>query len=303
MPARLLVFPVDAGRRLDQFLAAATALSRRRARTLIAEGRVAVDGRPVKVQSRPVETAAVVDVVLPAAGLGVPERPQPPAVEIRYRDRHLVVAVKPAGVLSQPSEHQRQGELALDQRLALWLALEEGRRPELHLIHRLDRDAGGLLLFARTKAAAASLSRALREGGIERRYRAVVEGRPVFERCTADGPIARVASGAWRFEVAEGGRPARTEVEVERLGDGWAVVRCRLVTGRTHQVRVHLAHLGHPVVGDRLYGSRPAGAPRLLLHAEELAFRRPGDGRPVTVTAALPEELGRYLDDVPPGGE
>jgi 23S rRNA pseudouridine1911/1915/1917 synthase len=292
---RLVVAREHAGLRLDRWLAAVSELSRRRARALVAAGRVAVGGRPVRVQSRRLGTGDVVEVALPAAELGVAGMAAPSPLEILYRDPSLIVVAKPAGVLSQPAARRRSGELALDERLRDQLARDEGRRPELYLIHRLDRGASGVVVFARTRKAAAALSEAFRDGRAERRYRAVVEGRPGFDRRTVEAPIARDASGGWRFEVAPEGRPAATEVEVERQGESWAVVRCRLLTGRTHQVRVHLAWLGHPVVGDRLYGSA-LPASRLLLHAEALTLPHPVTGEELRLTAALPEAFRRLIE-------
>lgn len=291
LPTRLLVFPELAGERLDRFLAAATALSRRRARVLVEAGEVWLNGRPVRQQSRTLELADVVDVRQPASDLGVPARPAPPAVEILYRDPFLLFAAKPAGVLSQPAEYRREGELAFDEQVALRLALEEGKPPFLRLVHRIDRGTSGVLLFATDRRALAPLSRAWREGRAERRYLAVVEGRLAGAR-TIEAPIARSPEAGWRFEVAAGGKPARTDLEPLSAGEGWTLVACRLGSGRTHQVRVHLAHLGHPVLGDRLYGGREA--PRLMLHAQRLTLPHPRSGEMLSVEAPLPAELGRY---------
>lgn len=302
---RLVVPPEHAGLRLDQLLAAATALSRRRARGLISAGEVVVDGRPVRVQSRPVELATVVDVRLPAAELGVPSVPELPPVEIAWEDADLLVAVKPPGVLSQPAERRRPGELAFDERVALALALREGARPFLRLLHRLDRVTSGLLLFARRPQALPPLTAALRGGRLDRWYLAVVEGEPTGPGSvvTVTAPLARDPSGAWRFVVAPAGRgrPAETRVEVIGRAAGRTLVCCRLVTGRTHQVRVHLAHLGTPVVADRLYGARDRDAPRALLHAWRLRLPHPhpdlSGNEPLTVTAPWPDDFPAGFED------
>lgn len=295
---RLLVLPEHSRLRLDQFLAAATGLSRRKAREVIGQGLVRLDGEPLRILSRTVRTAQVVEVGLSPGELEVPAEPETPPVSIVYEDAALLVADKPAGVLSQPTERPEPGDLAMDQRLRLHLAARDGRRPYLALIHRLDRVASGLLVLAKTQKAAGPLSEAFRRRRAERWYLAVVEGEPDFERLTADRPIARARGFDWKFETTiagdPDGKPARTEVEVETVGEGWARLRCRLDTGRTHQVRVHLADLGHPVMGDRLYGAT-GDAPRVLLHAVDLALPHPETGETLHLHAEPPEELGPYL--------
>ncbi len=289
---RLVALPSQAGLRLDQFLAEATRLSRRRARVLAGEGHVLRDGKVARILSRPVEAGTVVDLVELAEDLGVPPRPELPAVSIVHEDPWLVVVDKPAGVLSQPAEERAAGELAEDERLLLFLAMREGRPPFLRLVHRLDRVTSGLLLFARSPAATEPLARLWREGRVERRYVAIVEGRPDFESRLVEAPIGRVAGGAWRFEVSPAGKRAATEVRVIEAGDRFSRVECLLRSGRTHQVRVHLAHLGHPVAGDHLYGARDPGPTRPLLHAAELALPHPKDGRPLRLVAPESADFG-----------
>jgi len=292
---RLVVPPRHAGSRLDRFLAEATALSRRAARRLAEAGLVWRNGRPVRVLSRRLETGDVVDVLRPPDELGVPPRPELPAPRIVWEDRWLVVADKPAGMLSQPAEGQDPDELALDQQLVLYLALREGRRPRLHLAHRLDRLTSGLLLFTRLPEAAAAVERAWREGRVNRTYLALVEGVPEWDRRRIEAPIGRDPGHAWRFRVDPRGREAVTEAEVTLRLPAAALVRCRLVSGRTHQVRVHLAHAGHPVVGDLLYGARPGRARRPLLHAARLVLPHPRTGRPLDLVAPLPADLRSAL--------
>ncbi|MCB1057561.1 MAG: RluA family pseudouridine synthase [Acidobacteria bacterium] len=288
---RLLVPPSLAGERLDRFLPAVTTLSRRRSRDLVAAGEVWRNGQPLRVQSRQLAAGDVIDVLRPAVELGVPPRPELEPVEVLHEDRSLLFANKPAGVLSQPAERRREGETALDERLLLQLALAAGRPPFLRLVHRLDRGTSGVLLFATDPRALPPLSSAWREGRVQRRYLAVVSGCPPAEE-EVEQPIARV-EGAWRFEVEPGGKPARTRIRRLNEGDGWSLVECQLETGRTHQVRVHLAHLGYPVLGDRLYGGPPGDRP--LLHAAELTLPHPRTGKALTVTAPPPQDLTPYL--------
>ncbi len=295
---RLLVFPEHDGLRLDQFLAAATALSRRAARSAIGAGEVARNGQPTRVQSREVATADVVDVARPPDDLGVPPRPDLPPLTVLHRDRWLVAVAKPAGVLSQPSSRPDR-DLALDQLTALHLAVSDGVPPFLRLVHRLDRLTTGVVLFAGNPQATAPLARAWSERAVERRYLAVVEGRPDESSFVVDRPIGRDPGHRWRFRIADGGRDARTEVRVAApLDDDLCLVECRLDTGRTHQVRIHLSHCGHPVVGDRLYGAaRLDLAPRPLLHAAVLALPHPKSGDPLRLVAPLPDDMAAYVPD------
>ncbi len=264
---RLVVFPRHRGLRLDQFLAEATALSRRRARVLAGAGLVWRNGTAARILSRRVVPGDIVDVLRPPEELEVPPRPVLPPVDILWQDRWLVLADKPAGVLSQPAEGQKPDELAFDQRMLLHLAVGEGRRPELHLVHRLDRVTSGVLLFTRHHEAAAPVQRAWSQGKVQRLYLAVVEGVPPFDEMVVDEPIARDPGHAWRFKVSHEGRSAVPRVRVLARLSGISVVACSLVTGRTHQVRVHMASLGHPVLGDGLDGGRAAPAPRPPLPA------------------------------------
>lgn len=299
---RLVVPPRQDGERLDRFVAEATGWPRRRVRALIAEGRVWRNGEAVRVQSRTLEPGDVVDA-LTGPGLPPVARPADPSMPpVLLEDRWLVAVDKPAGVLSQPAENMAEGELALDQQLLMAMAYRDGRRSFLRLVHRLDRTTSGVLLFARTQEALAPLDRAWREGHAERRYLAIVTGDPASAPATTvvDQPIGRDPGHPWRFRVDDAGRPARTEVEiVTGMVPGTLIARCRLRTGRTHQVRVHLAALGFPVLGDRLYGGQP-GPERPLLHAHTLGFPHPRSGQRVTVVSPPPADLTPYLPEPMP---
>ncbi len=293
---RLVVTPDHDGLRLDQLLAAATGLSRRRARAVASEGLVRRNGDVSRVLSRPVATGDVVDVRLSAEELGVPAEPVLPEVDVLFDDERVAVVDKPAGVLSQPAEHRAPGELAMDERLLLQLASRSGRRPFLRLVHRLDRVTSGTLLFARSQAALAPLARAWREQRAVRVYLAVVEGRPARAVATISDRIERDPGHAWRFRTGAGGRAAHTVVHLlAERPDGTSVVACRLLTGRTHQVRVHLAASGTPVVGDRLYGAVMPGSERPLLHAAVLRLPHPTTGETLEVAAPAPSDLASFL--------
>lgn len=294
---RLLVVPRFDGERLDLFLAGATTLSRRAARRLLGDGLVWRNGSAIRVQSRTVETGDVIDVLLPPHELGVEREPAIERPAVLHHDPWLLVAAKPAGVLAAPAERMAPNELAFDQQVLLAVALETGRRPFLRMVHRLDRTTSGAVLFARCREALAPLSRAWKEGGVERVYLAVVEGQPAKDHNEIDLPIARDRSHAWRFTTDPGGQPSRTLYRVAaRLEGDLALLECRLDTGRTHQVRVHLAAVGHPVLGDRLYGSRRADeVGRALLHAWSLALPHPKSGERLHVTCPPPDDLLPFM--------
>ena len=294
---RVVVTREHEGARIDIFLAAVTDLSRRAARRLLADGAVWSNGRPVRVQSRTVTPGDVIDILQASAELGIGPLPDTAKPTILYQDHWLLVAAKPAGVLSATAENMQPGELAFDQQVLVAMAVEEGKRPFLRLLHRLDRVTSGAILFARHSEALPALTAAWREGLVERVYVAVVEGHPEFEQTSIDRPIARDRSHAWRFTTDPTGRTATTRAQViSRLDSGLAVVRCRLITGRTHQVRVHLAAVGHPVLGDRLYGSQRADeAPRPLLHAASLTLPHPRSGERLRVVCPAPDDIGFFL--------
>jgi RluA family pseudouridine synthase len=296
---RLIVMPGDAGLRLDQFLAAATSLSRRAARRLIETGSVIRNQEPVRVQSREVETGDAIDLLQPPDDLSALREAPSPSPELLFEDEWLLIADKPAGVLSQPAEHAQPDDLAFDQLLLLDLAQRHGRRPFLRLVHRLDRLTSGAFLCALNPQALPPLTRAWAEGRVDRRYLALVEGHPDFDTEDVRLPIARDPDHAWRFLATDEGRQAHTRLRViDRGPDDIAVLECRLMTGRTHQVRVHLAAIGHPVVGDRLYGSRRLSvAERPLLHATMLALPHPRDGRPMRVISPPPSDIAGMLGD------
>ncbi len=296
---RLLVLPSREGARLDVFIPETVGISRRRSRSLIAQGAVWRNGQPIRVQSRTLEYGDVIDI------LDADFKPDPPPwrpehLELIFEDRWIAVANKKAGVLTQPSENSRREELALDQHLLLWMAYRDGQRPFLRTVHRLDRLTSGLVVFAHNPQALPALDRSWRSGRVERLYLALVEGHPNEDRGVIDAPIGRDRSHAWRFKEDRRGKAATTRFRVIQRADHWSAVVCRLETGRTHQVRVHLAHLGHPVLGDHLYGSTNREAPRPLLHAWALAFPHPSDKSPLRLTAPIPSVMTTILGENAP---
>jgi 23S rRNA pseudouridine1911/1915/1917 synthase len=293
---RTVVRPEHQGARVDVYLASATELSRRAARRLLSDGGIWLNGRPIRVQSRTLVTGDVVDILRRPAELGMDGNPPPASPSMLHEDSWLLAAAKPPGVLSAPAEKMRPGELSLDQQVLLSLAFGQGRRPYLHVVHRLDRMTSGVMVFSRHSEANAPLAAAWKSGRVARSYVAVVEGHPGFEKTIIDEPIGRDRSHAWRFIADPHGKPAATEVEVAaRLEGDLAVVRCTLITGRTHQVRVHLASAGHSVLGDRLYGSTRCSPPdRPLLHAHSISLPHPRTGKTLQVICPFPADMEEY---------
>jgi 23S rRNA pseudouridine1911/1915/1917 synthase len=286
----LLVEPEAVGERLDVFLARAAG-SRAAAQRLIAAGRVLVDGEP-RAKRHTVAAGERVTIA-PADEAPAPEVPDAPYA-IVYEDEHLLVIDKPAGVVVHPARGHEAGTLA--QALAGRAAGGDDPR-RAGIVHRLDRDTSGLLVVARTEPAHAALKEQLRHREITREYLALVEGRPAARAGTIDAPLGRDRRMRTRVSTdTDEPRPAVTHFEVEQPLTGFTLLRVRLETGRTHQIRAHLLAIGHPVAGDREYGrSGLLGLERQFLHAERLAFRHPVTGEPVDVRSPLPGDLRAAL--------
>lgn len=209
---------------------------------------------------------------------------------IRYRDPCLLVIDKPAGLVVHPGAGRREGTLA---QLLEGIARGGEDRERAGIVHRLDRDTSGLMLVACEEACYRRLQQALAARQIEREYLALVAGHPPARTGTIDAPIGRDPRERKRMSVRRSsGRPARTHFSVIELLPESALLAVRLETGRTHQVRVHMQAIGHPLVGDRRYGG-PAltGLARQFLHARRLAFAHPRDGRRMEIRSELPEDL------------
>jgi 23S rRNA pseudouridine1911/1915/1917 synthase len=293
-----LVVPADAaGMRLDRFLSTAPGVgTRSQAKLLIDAGCVRVDGA-ARRNARPLRAGARVEVELRVAE---PLAVEPEALPLRvlYEDEHLLAIDKPAGMVVHPAPGARRGTLvnALAHRLGALPGAGAPERPGI--VHRLDRDTSGVLLVARTVAALEALARQFRERTVEKRYLAVVRGTLTPATGRIDRPIGRHPRERKRMSVrSRRGRAAITRwAVVERL-PGATVVRLAPETGRTHQLRVHLAAAGHPIVGDRVYGARRAGRdavpafPRQALHAEEIGFTHPASGARLLVRAPLPPDI------------
>jgi 23S rRNA pseudouridine1911/1915/1917 synthase len=290
----LVVGEADAGARLDRFLADAAG-SRARAARLIETGAVRVDGRIV--QKRHVVCAGE-RVTLSSAAVPA-EAPADGAEEvdfgIAFEDAHLIVVDKPAGVVVHPARGHRTGTLA--QALAGRAAGgEEAWRAGI--VHRLDRDTSGLLVVAKSDEVHRKLKELLAERQLHREYTALVDGVPPARSGTVDAPIGRDRRDRVLVSIdTDVPRPAVTHFEVLRVLDSSdALLRVVLETGRTHQIRVHLAAIGHPVTGDVAYGgSRRFGLERQFLHAARLAFVHPVSGEALDLASPLPEDLAAAL--------
>ena len=275
--------------RLDVYLGGVVG-SRAKAQRLIDAGLVRVDGvvRPKRFVLTGGE-AVEVDEPAPERVVDVP----PAAFRVAYEDSDLLVIDKPAGVVVHPGVGHAEGTLV--QALAGRVAGGPPERPGV--VHRLDRDTSGLLLFARSEAVLAALQAALRAREITREYLALVEGRPPARRGTIDAPLGRDRRVRTRISTdTDDPHEAITHFAVERALPEDTLLRVTLETGRTHQIRAHLLAIGFPVVGDPEYGgTRKYGLSRQFLHAERLAFNHPQSGASLDLRAPLPEDLVRAL--------
>ena len=286
-----------AGERVDRAVALRTGWSRAEVQALLARGAVRIDGRsPAK--SHRLVAGAVVELLEEPEAVG-PPGPEPVPVDLRVVDADVLVVHKPAGLVVHPGAGHEHGTLVhgLVARFPELAVVGEPSRPGI--VHRLDRDTSGLLVVARSPSAYDALVGALAARAVERRYLALVRGVPDAPRAVIDAPIGRAARHRTQMAVRDAGRPARTRYEVLAVDAERrvALLDCELETGRTHQIRVHLAAIGHPVVGDPVYGPGAGGveASRPFLHAYALAFAHPRTGDRVETEAALPAELSQVL--------
>lgn len=292
---RTVVAEGEGGERLDRLVAAHADISRTRAKALVESGAVAVSGARVERPSHRVAVGETVTAEVPT--VGAPVRADPSiGVDVVHEDDAVLVVDKPAGMVVHPGAGRTGGTL-VDGLLAGYPELA-GVGPDHRpgIVHRLDRGTSGLLVVARTEAARSALVAELAEHGVEREYQTVVWGRVGAARGIVDAPIGRSRRDPTRRAVVEDGRPARTHYEVQARyedPDQASLLECRLETGRTHQIRVHLAAIDHPVVADAAYGGArtDVGLDRPFLHARRVAFTHPVSGRRVEVESPLPDDL------------
>jgi 23S rRNA pseudouridine1911/1915/1917 synthase len=311
---REAIAPAEAaGTRADRFLAGALeGLSRSRVKALIEAGLVTRDGVPLTDPAEAVRAGARYAARIPPATPATPAAQAIP-LTILFEDRDLIVLDKPAGLVVHPAPGNQDGTLV---NAVLAHAGEElsgiGGEARPGIVHRLDKDTSGVMVVAKTERAHTVLSAAFANRDLDREYLALVWGLPATAAGEMEAPIGRHPMDRKRMAVVgRGGKPALTRWKLERgYGTAAALLRCRLATGRTHQIRVHLSHIGHPIVGDPVYLRRtPATArllpeatrdallafPRQALHAETLGFRHPVTGQALSFRAAPPPDMAALL--------
>ena len=297
----MIVDAAQAGQRLDSLLAQALPeLSRSRLQQLVREGNLSADGARIADPSRRVKAGERLELVVPPPVDATP-RPQSTALDILYEDEHLLVLVKPAGTVVHPAPGHDDGTLvnALLAHCGDSLSGIGGvRRPGI--VHRIDREVSGVLVVAKHDRAHVGLSAQFTVHSVDRVYEAIVWGLPATASGTVDRPIGRHPGDRKRMAIVRGGKRAVTHWKLlEACGTRAARLAVELETGRTHQIRVHLSSLGHPIVGDRLYGRRTGPVPaaaralldgfgRIALHARDLGFDHPITGQRLFFTCPVP---------------
>jgi 23S rRNA pseudouridine1911/1915/1917 synthase len=304
-----IVPPALDGERIDRVVALLADVSRNRASIAIAAGAVRLCGAVVTQRSRKVraDEELVVDG-LEREAVHAPEGDATVVVSVLYEDDDVIVVDKPSGLVVHPGAGNMDGTLVngLLARYPEMAGVGSATRPGI--VHRLDLGTSGALAVARSQEAYDSLVSQLAERTVGRGYLALVWGRPEAPTGVVDAPIGRSIKDRTRMAVIGSGRPARTHYDVEetRVEPATSLLRCRLETGRTHQIRVHLSAIGHPLVGDRAYGGEREGLPegptldRPFLHAAHLAFEHPVSGERLAFDAPLPADLVGLLDRLGP---
>jgi 23S rRNA pseudouridine1911/1915/1917 synthase len=288
------------GERLDAALARMFGLSRATAAELISSGLVLLGGRTAAKSDR-VPAGEWLDVTLPAAAPVAPVPRAVPGLAVVYEDDDIVVVDKPRGVAAHPTPGWT-GPTVLEGLLAAGHTIAtSGAAERQGIVHRLDANTTGLMVLAKSEPGYSALKQAFREREVDKRYHALVQGHPDPLRGTIDAPIGRHPAGDGRFAVVTGGRPSITHYDTLEAFRGASLTEIVLETGRTHQIRVHMAALRHPCAGDRLYGADPVfaehlGLTRQWLHAVELGFAHPADGRRMEFTSGYPDDLAHALD-------
>ena len=283
------------GRRLDVLLSEASGLTRSRIATLVEEGNVTVEGKPAAKAGLKTKEGQAIVLTVPAPKPAIPEAQDIP-LTILYEDADLAVVVKPCGMVVHPAAGNEDGTLvnALLHHLDSLGGIGGELRPGI--VHRLDKDTSGLLLVAKNDASQLALSEQLSARTMEKHYRALVEGTIREDSGRIEAAIARSKKDRKKMAVDDEGREAITEWTVLARGRGVSLLDVHILTGRTHQIRVHMRHIGHPVCGDPIYGSaKGAKVPRLMLHAYSLSFTHPRTGERLTFTAELPEAFRRGM--------
>lgn len=289
------------GERLDAALARMLGFSRSKAAELVTAGQVLLDGRPAMKSDR-VAPGSWLDVEMPEPA-GPPQvvAEPVPGLRVLHDDAHVVVVDKPVGVAAHPSPGWYGPTVVGGLAVAGYRVSTSGAAERQGIVHRLDVGTSGVMVVAKSEHAYTLLKRAFRGREVDKRYHAVVQGYPDPSSGTVDAPIERHPVHDYKWAVVSGGKPSITHYETLEVFPAASLLEIRLETGRTHQIRVHMAALRHPCVGDVTYGADPALAARLgltrqWLHAVRLGFVHPGTGEWVEFTSQHPEDLARALD-------
>jgi 23S rRNA pseudouridine1911/1915/1917 synthase len=296
-----IAVPDTAEGRIDRLVADMSGLSRSYVQKLMSEGHVTLDGDPVKANEAAVR-GSVIDLDVPDPK---PLELEPEAIPLSvvYEDDDMLIIDKAAGLVVHPAPGHSGGTLvnALLARDTEYGGIAGVARPGI--VHRLDRDTSGLLMVAKNDRAQASLMAQLKARGIKKTYLGLALGAVAATAGRIEAPIGRDTHHRTRMAVTPGGRDAVTGYRVRERLPGWTLLELDLITGRTHQIRVHLAALGHPLAGDPLYGTGtsrrgPEGLSRLFLHSWRIELQAPADGHLIRAEAPLPPELESVLEDL-----
>ena len=283
------------GRRLDVLLSEATGLSRSRVASLMEDGLCVSGGKEIRKAGTKVPEGQEIVLTVPAPREAIPQAEDIP-LEILYEDNDLAVVIKPRGMVVHPAAGHPDGTLvnALLANLDSLGGIGGELRPGI--VHRLDKETSGLMLVAKNDGTQEALSRMLKDREIEKHYRALAEGKFKEPQGEIDAPIDRSKKDRKKMAVDPDGRPALTRWKVLAEGRGCTLLDVHILTGRTHQIRVHLKSIGHPVCGDELYGNqRGVKVPCLMLHACSLSFEHPRTKEKMTFQAPLPDDFMKGL--------
>lgn len=294
------VTEAEHGGRLDRMLATRSPeFSRSHLQGLVAAGHVRVDGQPCTHNARRLRVGQRIEIELVPTAESRAFRPQALPLSVLYEDEHLLVLDKPAGLVVHPAPGNWSGTL-----LNALLARHEAaaRLPRAGIVHRLDKDTSGVMMVGKSLEAVTALVRDIASRAVHRQYLAIAWGAFGDDRRRIDAPIGRDPVQRTRMAIVSGGRPARTDVERVATRDGFSALHCRLHTGRTHQIRVHVASCGHPLVADALYGGRPAlGMQRQALHATRLQLQHPLTRATMSFEGPMPADFGSAWEFVAGG--
>jgi 23S rRNA pseudouridine1911/1915/1917 synthase len=288
------------GERLDAALARMFGLSRTQAAELIGSDAVLLGGRPGAKSDR-VRAGDWLDVTLPLPARPAAQPEPVPGLTVLHEDADIIVVDKPVGVAAHPTPGWA-GPTVLQGLLAAGHSVStSGAAERQGIVHRLDAGTTGVMVVAKSERGYSRLKQAFRDRAVDKRYHALVQGHPDPLRGTIDAPIGRHPAGDGRFAVVADGRPSVTHYDTLEAFRAASLLEVKLETGRTHQIRVHMAAVRHPCVGDRLYGADPVLAKRLglsrqWLHAVSLGFGHPADGRRIEFASAYPADLARALE-------